>query len=252
MWRVVAMIGGLGWLLSSAPADAGLFGGPPWSYIAEPIEGRVVDQTTGQPIAGAVVVAQWVLAKPPEGDTYEPWVVIEAVTDAEGRYHIPGWGPKRRPWFRWLSDYDPQLVIFNSGYWHESIHNGERNSFLRFNPHEAKFRRSYWNGKDISLWRFEIGRPIEQQLDNPFISPYRTKPVLTEEEWAKDLHFAQSAVIGSLSIDKWTADDWLRIRTFVSAINQECLRLPSKLRYQFVRIPNEYAVLLLGDTLPCR
>src|SRR3989304_3297455 len=101
----------------------------PWSYIAEPIEGRVVDKETGQPIEGAVVVAQWILAKPLEGHSVDHWVVIEAITDTEGRYHIPGWGPKTRPWNRWLSNYDPKLVVFKLGYWPKKLINQDPSHF---------------------------------------------------------------------------------------------------------------------------
>ena len=64
------------------------------------IEGRVVDEATGNPIQGALVIAQW------SGDVGGPVQSSQtcfhleiATTDADGRYRIPGWS--RRPVADW-------------------------------------------------------------------------------------------------------------------------------------------------------
>jgi hypothetical protein len=60
------------------------------------MNGQVIDSETGAPIAGALVIAEWT------GDIGGPvqssrvcFHMEVAKTDAEGRYHIPGWS--RRP-----------------------------------------------------------------------------------------------------------------------------------------------------------
>jgi len=64
------------------------------------MNGRVVDRETGAPIPGALVIAEW------KGDVGGPvqsssvCFHLEVVTtDADGRYHIPGWA--RRPATDW-------------------------------------------------------------------------------------------------------------------------------------------------------
>ena len=69
----------------------------PLFYSAKEINGAVVDGETGKPLEGVVVVAQWIYWCP-GGGHYMRIKVIEAVTDKDGRYHIPAWGPRlRRP-----------------------------------------------------------------------------------------------------------------------------------------------------------
>lgn len=254
MWRMAAVIGSSVWVLGASPAEAGLFGGPPWSYIAEPIEGRVVDQATGQPIEGAVVVAQWLLAKPPEGHPTERWVVIEAVTDAEGRYQIPGWGPKRRPWFRWLTGADPELVVFKSGYWFDHLQNAARGavSSSELNARGDRIRKTYWNGKDIVLWPFTIGAPISEEWKVAHrLNPYPEAKVLTEAEWADRIGLLQT-IVGWYATDFGeTQEDWLKIQHLVNAINQECLRLPHSLRHSVAQFPPESHAALFGGASPC-
>lgn len=64
------------------------------------MQGRVVDEATGNPIQGALVIAQW------SGDVGGPVQSSQtcfhleiATTDADGRYRIPGWS--RRPVADW-------------------------------------------------------------------------------------------------------------------------------------------------------
>lgn len=54
-------------LMITAPGCASILGSAPWFYEAEPMEGRVMDRETGEPIEGVVIVAQWILQKPLEG-----------------------------------------------------------------------------------------------------------------------------------------------------------------------------------------
>jgi uncharacterized GH25 family protein len=66
------------------------------TWRAEAINGRVVDAGTGTPIAGAVVLVNWQL-KGMEGFPQGQLAIFERVTDAQGRFEIPAWGPKRPP-----------------------------------------------------------------------------------------------------------------------------------------------------------
>jgi len=227
----------------------------PWSYIAEPIDGRVLDKETGQPIEGAVVVANWELAKPPEGNT-DAWVIIETVTEADGRYHIPGWGPKTRPWFRWFDHQDPNLIVFKPGYWHESYSNGDPYFLRGTNPPGAKIRKSYWNGRDISLVPFRMGQEIEQgEIFNfpEMTHDDKTKKIkMTEEKWVDQLQNVQLSVdwSGGRS-DEWGEKEWLRIKTLIRAINEECTKLSPQRRIGLTGVPKKYRASILGDVAPC-
>lgn len=259
--KSIVAVGALsGFLLVPLSAGAGLFGSEPWRYSAEPIEGRVLDRETGQPIEGAVVIAQWVLAKPLEGHETDHWITIEAATDAEGRYRIPGWGPKWRPWFRWLTYYDPQLVIFKPGYWPLTLLNEDPRTTPfndAINPRGSKVRKSYWNGQDILLLPFRIGAEISRrQLEYPESDHLRPEDgskriLMTEEKWVEQIAFAQSALGWRYSLSWSTAEEWLRIQRFVQAINHECLRVAPSLRIKFSSLPEKHTAVLLGDTPLC-
>lgn len=90
----------------------------PAEYSAKEIQGRIVDADTGEPVEGAVVVAQWILRDIMRGrkDVSDRLETLEAVTDKEGRFYIAGWGPKERPPLTYLENRDPEIWIFKVGY----------------------------------------------------------------------------------------------------------------------------------------
>jgi len=231
----------------------GFLGFEPWSYIAKPIEGRVVDKDTGQPVTGAVVVAQWILATPPDGEEKDYFVVIETVTDAEGKYRIPGWGPESRPRSRWLDKYDPALEVFKPGYWPEGLANRPEGVLGApgINPRGTKVREAYWNGKDIQLIPFKFGEEIGLKELFPFETSDERIP-MTKEKWAEEIASVQNDVNwGGIRKKKWTAEDWLKIKDLVRSIHAECLKLPPNLQAYLRGMSNEHRTLILGDATPC-
>src|SRR5690349_1331591 len=88
----------------------------PLSYTAGPTYATVVDGETKQPVPGAVVVAQWVLEGGMHRDRTGVLIVREAVTDAAGAFRIDGWGPLSRPSEGALDRWDPEIIVFKSGY----------------------------------------------------------------------------------------------------------------------------------------
>lgn len=77
------------------------------TYSAGPTHGTVLDAETKQPIAGAIVVAQWVL----EGGMHWGEVGLlkigESATDESGVFRIEEWGPLPRPSGGVLDGLDP-------------------------------------------------------------------------------------------------------------------------------------------------
>ena len=113
--KVHAVLGAMGLvvLMLAGSACGSLF------HTAEDLSGRVVDDSTGRPLAGVIVVAQWQpyyvgLAHAPghRGVVH----VQESVTDEEGRYIISGWGPKALPIGSEMRSADPALNFFKPGY----------------------------------------------------------------------------------------------------------------------------------------
>lgn len=181
------------WALAVLPACAG-----PVTYSAESIEAWVVDAETKQPIEGAVVVAHWVLEGPTLVDIKVrqagDLVVLEAVTDKDGRFHFPGWGPIRH-WGRSRLTYlDPELIVFKSGYEYRRLANPITKEAIEGKPYPI--RRSQWNGKTIELKKFSgTAKQRLQMLEKSIPSLGRRedykrllllKAILTEEKSIPD------------------------------------------------------------------
>lgn len=127
-------------------------------YSAKPITGFVVDAESKKPIEGVVVVANWELEGGLEGgNLVGSMMIMESVTDTNGRYHFPAWGPisapKGTPYGARLKGMDPQLVLFKSGYKPIYLESGQlRPTDLSNDP---PVRSSPWDGKTVELRRFE-------------------------------------------------------------------------------------------------
>ena len=109
----------------------------PRTYSSEELEGRIVDEDTGEPLEGVNVVAYWELFDGIEGHTSEGVIkAMETVTDMDGRFQFPAWGPELvlRPGA--LSK-GRRFVLFKSGY------------VVRGATYEGKLSRP------IKLWKFK-------------------------------------------------------------------------------------------------
>jgi hypothetical protein len=125
-------------------------------YWAGVIHARVMDADTGQPVEGAVVVADWKLygGGIGHGGHHKSLFVEETVTDANGEFTFGKWGPKQRPAHAVLNT-APWLLVFKSGYQHRLLSN-EADS-------NRAVCRSDWNERTVELERF-IGTS-EQRVD---------------------------------------------------------------------------------------
>src|SRR5665213_1935277 len=88
------------------------YSGPGWSA-------RVIDMETGAPIEGANVVVKWPLEL--YSGQFAGWLfVTEAVTNEDGIFSLPAWGPLTAPTESGrqtrLSPNVPHVYIFKSGY----------------------------------------------------------------------------------------------------------------------------------------
>ena len=85
-------------------------------YYADPIKARVVDAATGAPVEGVNVLAAWQAKGGLEGGNITGYVkVMEDVTNANGEFSFPGWGPK--VWMNGgIRDGAPLLILLKPGY----------------------------------------------------------------------------------------------------------------------------------------
>lgn len=101
------------------------------------INGKVVDNATGQPIEGAVVVAQWVKTRGIPGmPIHDLHKITETLTNKEGTFSISGT-------FGVLID-PPEMIIYKGGYipWrNDMIFPGGRDSLAK--DHEWKNNVTY-------------------------------------------------------------------------------------------------------------
>ena len=133
------------------------------TYSAEAIDAQVVDAKTNQPLEGVIVVAHWEVKRvvptfvpimPFGNDPRGPFQlqIMETVTDANGRFHFPAWGPLAVPPLAALGDRDPHLIFFKEGYVPWSISNGHPSTF---DYSASSTRSSELNGTTIKLKKFE-------------------------------------------------------------------------------------------------
>jgi hypothetical protein len=130
-------------------------------YSADPLTARIVDADSGAPLPGVNVVAGWEMKGGLEGGNVVGWVmVMEAVSDAEGKISFPGWGPKEWDGGGGMGPGSPLLLLFKSGYEFQQLYDG--NYRVTDHPHgNVKYTRrgltsyahmhSYWDGKTIEL-----------------------------------------------------------------------------------------------------
>lgn len=153
---------------------------PPPAYSAKEIRATVVDGSTGQPLEDVVVVARWVLARM-YGDGPQLHIA-ESVTDRQGKFLIPAWGPKPRPALMALTDKSPQLLLFKHGYVPQTLYSGEsKEEFAQRFPNYRNMKSS-----EIKLWMTVTKGYPNRAVQEAFwdgltlqLEPFRG----TEERW---------------------------------------------------------------------
>jgi hypothetical protein len=127
-------------------------------YSADPITATVVDADTGAPIEGVNVVAAWELQG---GVNYGGIVgyvnLLETVTDHNGRFSFPAWGPRMASNGK-IRLSAPVMLLFKQGYKYGVFaYNG------RSTENAPEDLKSDWNNRLIPLTKF-VG--TAQQYDD--------------------------------------------------------------------------------------
>lgn len=116
---------------------------------AEPVTARVVDADTGKPLAGVVIMAYWELHQGSfTGHAFGCGAIDieEAVTDANGQFHIPGWGPITSYGSCDMRAINPILMLFKPGYKANGVNNYPLNPVATISVSSSD-----WNDKTIEL-----------------------------------------------------------------------------------------------------
>ena len=191
-WRAMVAMGAIATTLLLAGAAPALA----LSYSAKPISATVIDADTKQPLSGVNVLIEWTLQNS-NASSESFWVVDEAVTDAQGRFTLSGWGPQLVPQRltelpRRLGPEQPTIYVFKSGYEFESASN-PRDSWMIGNRQWTGdlVRSSYWDSKSIKLKKF-VGS-TKQYLDG--LSPMADRLPLHGCRWAKVPRFTAALVM---------------------------------------------------------
>jgi hypothetical protein len=144
---------GMGSTLAFAALGVALLGLPLSAhgliYSADAIEGWVVDAETSKPLDGVIVVAHWQLKGGLEGGTpINELKILETVTDSNGRYFFPAWGPKFAfsGLFGSLISESPGILMFKRGYKYRGLDNN-------WYPN-VDTSKSDWNKKTVKLEPF--------------------------------------------------------------------------------------------------
>jgi hypothetical protein len=159
------------------------------TYYAKPTAATVVDAETGEPLEGVNVVAHWAVLSV-TGRGAGDLELTEAVTDKEGKFYIPGWGPKSLdsdlPRGSRLGKDAPALTFFKSGYLVRSVGNNLQPLHLS-DPSDTgpSVRYSDWDGKTIklkknigSLEQYASSVELAGSVDQSFHCPWKMIPRL--------------------------------------------------------------------------
>lgn len=173
----------------------------PKGYGGAPLEGRVIDARTKQPLEGVIVVQYWELRRPTVvGHSNFAGVlhVDETVTDKDGRYTFGRWGPVTVPAGGVIVySGSPDLSFFKPGY----IPAGRGNYLPEaYGAHE----------RSSAMWSDWRGKTIELEPASNSLKDYARRLV------SQDISF--SAMYGG-------SCDWLKIPRMVSALHKEKMRL---------------------------
>jgi hypothetical protein len=214
MARAATCLAVLGIAAAPAPARA-----DPMAYSARAIDARLVDDVSGAPVAGAVVVASWTLAADsrliPGGHEGRALRILEAVSGADGRFGFPAWGPLPRPPGFHLEHRDPQLMVLAPGYYPRTLANEVTSSYNR-----SASRESQWHGREIRLRPF-TGKPQRWREDHG-----RFRDEASVDGTLEELATRYAALQIELGWHR-QADDWKRYPRMVRALMQERERLAS-------------------------
>lgn len=124
----------------------------PFAWISPTFSARVVDDASGSAISGAIVVVTWELAGTWSGYPIKQLAVIEVITGKDGRFTIPGWGPRFYLGWGNVPRSQPIARVYHPAYrpW---VRNNSQLSAPTGGGVSGPFLEPYLRGQDVRLER---------------------------------------------------------------------------------------------------
>lgn len=139
----------------------------------ETVQGKVVDSRSGELLEGVLVMGYWpkMMTSPHWRATVGAAHLAETLSDASGRFEIPGCKPPCKV-DGFFAYYQPDILFFKAGYYPKALSNPI--SEVRYDPHSSKhiLWRWDWNGKTIEL------EPVSDESDPRLEAVYTLSPRL--------------------------------------------------------------------------
>lgn len=212
----------------------------PAEYSAKEIRAKIVDAESGEPVKEAVVVAVWTLGGPI--NPHKTFEIKEALTDQDGWFYIPGWGPKERPPLTYFEDHDPIIHIFKVGYKALSLLN-RRIDYIKKRYNLAEIDSDKLNDI-LSYATSEESMPIGALRESIWhgMTIKLHKPKDEEDYWLSVSHFQRS--IG------WSGDstNWASIKHSVREIEKARKNKPDK--YHLSTLPDNARKIIYREEKP--
>jgi hypothetical protein len=129
-------------------------------WISPEIRAMVVEEN-GKPIQGAAALLVWTVKAPINETPIKALAIYETLTDADGKFTVPGWGP-RFDFFGHLQQGEPDIYLYHPDFHPLTESNLARGEpLLRYAPVYIKFHK---NGQTFQLQRFQ--GTVEERLDS--------------------------------------------------------------------------------------
>lgn len=179
---IITFIGLLAWNVFYTPA----------LFMGEAFGGKILDEITGKPVPGVVIAAVWPLERRvgafhPSTITTVHIELMEVVSDENGNFKFPAWGPRLNATLDAMQTGNPRLLIFKPGYFFKHVGNLDAGKFMA--PRRWKIvHRSDWDGKIIHL------KPNEYEHDP---SQYRFSGFDVFGNFLKDVIWLRSSEAGA-------------------------------------------------------
>lgn len=164
----------------------------PLPYRLAPIHGQIIDQTSQTPIKNAVINAAWELEPTHPGQRTELnfLYVQQAQSDQEGRFviHVPD-QPLPASGFKLRAGHDPLLTVYAAGHLNQVLENGSKTrngQFLPFNRQGTASPQCKWDGKEISLIKFEGDPSSGTPMKELAVWQDKLKATLSASSWHGD------------------------------------------------------------------
>ena len=148
---------------------------------SEPINGKVIDAETGQPIEGAVVLVEWT-RKCGIGDYRTDSVrVVETATNKEGMFRVPpGLTPFAEP--PHLTIYKKGYVAWNNGFIFPDYKHRKQNVEIYGHIRLENFKETYSYDQHVSFLRTCTNWALADHKKRKFEAAYQWEVALARKE----------------------------------------------------------------------